>query len=155
MAGDVREFAAVHDLDRVPPEISTSNRAVVWNLENRDGKRTKVPYISRRPAERASVNDPNTWGTFAEARAAVEDGNADGVGVVLGDGLVGIDLDGCRDPDTGAIDPMARAMIDFLASYTEVTPSGSGFTFFFGVCFPRMDGARATSSCTTAVGTSP
>jgi primase-polymerase (primpol)-like protein len=126
MTAATREFVPVFDLDRVPEEIANSTRAVVWNLEERDGKPTKVPYVSRRPAERASVNDPTTWGTFSEARAAVEDGKADGVGIVLGDGLIGIDIDDCRDPETGAITPAARAIVDIVGSYTEIRPSGCG-----------------------------
>lgn len=121
-----REFAAVFDLDLVPSEVTNSSRAVVWNLEERDGKLTKVPYVARRPNERASVNDSTTWGTFAEARAAVEDGKADGVGIVLGDGLIGIDIDDCRDPETGALTPAARAIVAVVGSYAEITPSDCG-----------------------------
>ena len=37
MTATTREFVPVFDLDRVPSEISNSSRAVVWNLEERDG----------------------------------------------------------------------------------------------------------------------
>jgi primase-polymerase (primpol)-like protein len=45
---------------------------------------------------------------------------------MLGDGLVGVDLDHCRDHATGAIAAPARAIIDALASYTEISPSDTG-----------------------------
>ncbi len=113
-------------LDRLPPEITNSTRAVVWKYEGRNGKRTKVPYKPQRTAERAAVDDPTTWGSFSDARAAVEDGKADGAGVVLGSGLVGIDLDQCRDLETGAIESWALAIVDFINSYTEISPSRRG-----------------------------
>ena len=58
-----------------------------------------------------------------------------GTGIVLGDlgdgrHLVGIDLDGCRDPETGAIDPWAQAVLDDLKSYAEVSPSGTSIKVF-------------------------
>lgn len=37
MTAATRDFVPVFDLDRVPSEISNSSRAVVWNLEERDG----------------------------------------------------------------------------------------------------------------------
>jgi hypothetical protein len=37
-----------------------------------------------------------------------------------------IDLDHCRDPETGIIEPWAQEIIDRLASYTEISPSGTG-----------------------------
>src|SRR5687767_4935391 len=92
----------------------------------RDGKPTKVPYQAHRPACKAAVNAPETWAPFAAAVAAFEDGKADGVGVVLGDGLVGVDLDACRDEQTGVITPEAQTIITDLDSYTEVSPSGTG-----------------------------
>ncbi len=113
-------------LDRLPAEILQSHRAVLWNHEQRDGKPTKVPYAPHDPESRAAVDDPQTWGTFAEAVTAYEEGKSDGVGIVLGDGLVGVDLDKCRDPETGEIDAEAQAIIRELDSYTEVSPSGRG-----------------------------
>ncbi len=113
-------------VDRLPPEVRASTRAVVWKRETRAGTATKVPYVPHRPRERAAVDNPATWGAFADALAAVGAGQADGPGIVLGAGLVGVDLDDCRDPESGAIDPAARAIVEALDSYTEVSPSGSG-----------------------------
>ena len=45
---------------------------------------------------------------------------------LLGDGWVGVDLDKCRDPETGIIEPSALAIIEKLHSYTEISPSGTG-----------------------------
>ena len=113
-------------VDRLPREIRESTRAVVWKSETRDGRATKVPYRPTRPTAHAAVNDPATWGTFAEALAAVVAGQADGPGIVLGEGLVGVDLDHCRDPHTGTIASWALAIVQALDSYTEVSPSGTG-----------------------------
>jgi primase-polymerase (primpol)-like protein len=44
----------------------------------------------------------------------------------LGDGLTVLDLDGCRDPEAGAIRPEAAVVVSRLDSYTEVSPSGTG-----------------------------
>src|SRR2546430_1743407 len=83
----------------VPCEIRESRRAVVWRYETRrDGKPTKVPYSPQRPHRRAAVNDPTSWGKFTTALAVVADGQADGPGIVLGNGLVGVDLDHVREP---------------------------------------------------------
>jgi primase-polymerase (primpol)-like protein len=70
-------------IGRLPPELLQSPRAVLWNYEERDGKQTKVPYDPKRPALKAAVNDSSTWGAFVDALSAVEDGKADGVGIVL------------------------------------------------------------------------
>ena len=114
------------NLGKLPVEILESARAVLWKYEIRKGKRTKVPYVPSDPFRRASVTDPSTWGSFPEACDAFEDGKADGVGIVLGDGLVGVDLDRCRDPQTGVIEPHALTIIKPLGSYTEISPSGRG-----------------------------
>ncbi len=42
------------------------------------------------------------------------------------DPYTGVDLDKCRDPETGEIEPWARSIIDRLKSYTEISPSGCG-----------------------------
>src|SRR4029077_17137984 len=55
-----------------------------------------------------------------------------GIGFVLteGCGLVGGDLDGCRDPVTGMIEPWAQAIIDRRETYFEISPSGTGIRFW-------------------------
>ena len=85
-----------------------ARRWVIWNLEARHGHPTKVPYQAECPSTRASSTDPTTWSDFDTAHAAVEDGKADGVGFVLGDGYVGVDLDACRDPETGVMTAEAQ-----------------------------------------------
>ena len=111
---DVARLNDPLNLDRVPAAIRESTRAVVWHYEERDGKLTKVPDVPSDPSRRASVTDPSTWDSFSVARDAVEDGKADGAGFVLGDGWVGVDLDKCRDPETGIIEPSALAIIEKL-----------------------------------------
>jgi hypothetical protein len=41
-----------------------------------------------------------------------------------------VDLDGCRDPHSGRIEPWAKAIIRRLNSYTEISPSGTGLRIF-------------------------
>ena len=84
------------------------------------------------------ADNSSTWGSRAEAerRAAAlpRPHGAGGVGLELGehDGLAigGIDLDTCRD-DSGTLAPWALEVVDRLASYAEVSPSGTGAKVFF------------------------
>lgn len=113
-------------LESLPVEVRSTTRAVVWKKELRDGLWTKVPYQAERPHVLASVDNPATWATFDHAYNAVFDAKADGVGIVLGNGLVGIDLDQCRNPETGEIHPDRLELIRALDSYTEISPSETG-----------------------------
>jgi primase-polymerase (primpol)-like protein len=124
--GQGAKVATMIEVDVLPVDLRESDRAVLWNRELRDGKPTKVPYQVHRPAQKAAVDDPATWAPFRAAVAAYADGKADGVGVVLGGGVVGVDLDSCRDPATGTITPEAQGIIDALNSNTEISPSGTG-----------------------------
>jgi putative DNA primase/helicase len=51
-----------------------------------------------------------------------------GIGFVLTkeSGIVGIDLDACRDPETGAFEGWAIEVMRLIKSYWEVSPSGTG-----------------------------
>ncbi len=60
----------------------------------------------------ASSTDPATWGTYEEAAAAAQ--RYDGVGFVINNVVVLIDLDGSRDAATGTIEPWAQNIVDFL-----------------------------------------
>ena len=72
----------------------------------------------------AKSNDPKTWTSFKEVVRHLR--HVDGIGFMLGDGFSGVDLDKCRDPQTGHINDQAMQIINELRSYTEVSPSGTG-----------------------------
>jgi putative DNA primase/helicase len=123
----------------IPQPLRDRAQWVVWRWVERDGKRTKVPH-SPLTGQQASSTDPATWGSYADACAFRErHGWVAGVGFVVTpqDDVVGIDLDHCRDAETGAIAPWAQALVDQLDSYSEVTPSGTGLrVFVFGTLPP-------------------
>jgi putative DNA primase/helicase len=97
--------------------------------ESTDGK--KIPYRLDEPAVQAKVNDETGWGTLHEARRVYEAAGFDGIGVKLsGDGLACIDLDKCRDAQTGAITSEAQRIVDELNSFTEISFSGAGLHVF-------------------------
>lgn len=117
-----------------PAELAQRAQWVAWKLTPREGepKPTKVPYDAR-TGRLASTTDRSTWASFEEAAAfcAAHDW-ASGVGYVLSsdDPYVGVDLDACRDPQTGRLEPWARAIVKRLNSYTEISPSGTGLRIF-------------------------
>jgi putative DNA primase/helicase len=114
-------------LENIPNELRTRRQWLVWRLENKNGKATKVPY-NVQPAQPASTNDPTTWSSFEEAQNALNEGGLNGIGFVFTaeDPYVGIDLDKCRDPETGQVEPWATQIIADLGSYTEISQSGKG-----------------------------
>jgi hypothetical protein len=64
-------------------------------------------------------------------------GRASGLSFALnGDGLVGIDLDDCRDPGTGDLEEWASDIIGRFRSYAEVSPSGRGIRIFLRGTLP-------------------
>ncbi len=92
----------------------------------------KVPKRPDAPTRNASTTDPATWGTYEQARAAVEAGKAEEAGFVFAgdDPYVGIDLDHCRDPETGEIEVWAREIIERLDSFSQPSVSGTGVHVF-------------------------
>ena len=111
-------------VETVPHALRERPSWVVWRLERQDERSVKPPY-NPRTGQKASCSARATWGTFDEALGALEEG-FDGIGFQLTPPFVGVDLDGCRDPETGFIDGGAMAIIEQLDSYTEVSPSGRG-----------------------------
>ena len=112
---------------------------VAWRLEARTagGKKSKIPYIGTQAKAQA---DAGPWLTRSKAESAAQallrDGGEGGVGVEFttlpcGRALGGIDLDACRYPVTGEIEPWASEVIATFASYAEVSPSKTGVKVFF------------------------
>jgi putative DNA primase/helicase len=117
-------------VQNIPEQLAERPQWVCWRLEERDGKSTKVPYTPG-TLRRASSTDLMTWRTFSEALAAYEAGEPpyDGIGFVFcsADPFVGIDLDGCRNPETGEVAPWAQKIISRVQEgYVEASPSGTG-----------------------------
>jgi putative DNA primase/helicase len=114
------------DLERIPAELRQLPRWVLWKLETRDGKTTKIPYAII--GHRADTTNKATWTTFQQAREVqrTQAGYA-GLGCVIAPPYVGVDLDKCRDPESGEVEPWALQAIADLDSYTELSPSGRGF----------------------------
>ncbi|MDP9477887.1 MAG: hypothetical protein M3R38_19760 [Actinomycetota bacterium] len=114
-------------LGRVPEEMRHYRHWLVWKLERRDGKETKIPYIAG-GVGRASTTDSRTWRTFEEAVEALKTGRYNGIGFVFssGDPFAGVDLDKCRDPETGGLEDWAAQIVQQLGGYAEASPSGTG-----------------------------
>ena len=106
-------------ISRVFRDYAGTPRWVEWKEANGN----KIPYITG-TRRKASVTEPSTWRKLSDCRNAR-------CGLVLnGDDLGGIDLDGCRDPKTGALTPWAAEIIADFDSYAEISPSGTGVKIF-------------------------
>jgi hypothetical protein len=121
----------------IPRELRQLNRWVVWRyVQDVDPETGDVdfdkPPVNARTGGLASSTNKATWSTFFEALAAYCKGDLDGMGFVLNgeNDLVAVDLDKCRDPVSGAIEPWGRDIVQALDTYTEVSPSGEGLRLF-------------------------
>jgi putative DNA primase/helicase len=113
--------------DGIPLELRARSQWVAWRLVLRDGRWAKVPFdpVGMRPAR---TNDPHSWRSFELALRRYERGEVDGVGFVFSrdDPYAGVDPDGCRNPVSGDIAVWATDILEFVRSYAEVSPSGTG-----------------------------
>jgi putative DNA primase/helicase len=132
------------NFDGIPTVLTPINHWTTWRREqNEKGRPTKMPYRPALPTRKASSTKPNTWATFQAARAVYEreENGFDGVFFTMTEELelVGIDLDHCVDPETGAIEPWALAVAHRLNSYTELSPSRTGLRI---LCRGKKPGDR-------------
>ena len=91
--------------------------------------RRQVDEGALRPRDRthrASSTDPTTWSSYE----ATEGHEKIGFVFTEDDPYCGIDLDDCIDPETGKMSKEARLIVGRFASYTEVSPSGTGVKIF-------------------------
>ncbi len=117
-------------IENIPEQLTERPQWVCWRSEDRNGKKTKVPYTPG-TERRASSTDLMTWRTFREAVEAYERAEPPyaGIGFVFcsADPFAGIDLDGCRDPETGEVAQWAQDLINAVSEgYVEASPSGTG-----------------------------
>jgi putative DNA primase/helicase len=119
---------ALHVLpEGIPDELKKRPQWVCWRYARQGEKWTKLPF-NPRTGRKASSTNLLCWSRFVTVFDAYTGGGYDGVGLVLcsGDPFTGVDLDGCRDSETGMIAAWAAEIVRELDSYTELSPSGSG-----------------------------
>lgn len=117
----------VPDFQKIPFELQNRRQWVLWRVIKRDGKETKIPWSVYDKA--ASSTDPDTWHEFECVVMRYREGYHAGIGFVfaVGDGYAGIDLDACRNAETGAIARWAQQWIDKSNDcYCEISPSETG-----------------------------
>ncbi len=120
----------------IPRELLDRPQWVLWRLENRDGRPTKIPYqIS---GVRASSTDQTTWNTAEAVWDVYQDGGYSGIGFVFStdDPYCGIDLDDSVDEE-GNLMPWAMPIVARLNSYTEISPSGTGVKIWIKARLPE------------------
>ncbi|WP_342051564.1 MULTISPECIES: phage NrS-1 polymerase family protein [unclassified Cupriavidus] len=120
-----RPVALPVNFDGIPSELKSQPHWVLWDYEKKEnGKWTKPPRQLN--GQYAKPNDPATWSTFEEVRGAYEKGGFDGIGVMVRDGICGIDLDHVLST-SGDLERWAQEVVDqYAGTYVERSPSGDG-----------------------------
>jgi hypothetical protein len=112
--------------DQIPSELKNINRWLCWRYSKTPrstGKFGKVPHsIADRQAD---ITDVRNWLPFATAVQQYGRGRYDGIGIVLANGLVGVDLDDSVGPNA-SLDPEANYVLRLLNTYVEESVSGTG-----------------------------
>src|SRR5687768_15856672 len=104
----------------IPTTLTSRRQWCSWRFEDDPERPEKPKKVCKNPRTggNAMSNNPSTWGSYAAAMDAVKKRQHVGVGYFFDndDGLVGIDLDGCIDPQTGAVAAWARGWLERLQS---------------------------------------
>jgi hypothetical protein len=115
--------------EAIPSQLKALPQWVVWRYSWQKGKWDK-PLLQSHTGNLASHSSQKTWSDYQAAiNAYLFDGaNLDGIGFVFKkeNSLLGIDLDDCRNPQTGDIEPWAQEIIDQFNTYTEISTSETG-----------------------------
>src|SRR4051812_39880568 len=115
--------------DGIPIVLKQRPQWVVWKYVWRKDQWTKVPYIAG-GGGKASTTDLLTWRPFKDALEAFQTDRYDGIGFVFcsGDPYAGVDLDGCRNPETGELEEWSAEIVEKFENfvYAEASPSGEG-----------------------------
>ena len=118
----------IKQLDNLPQVLRSHGEFCLWNYEEKDGRKTKVPYNPNHTTYHASVNKPETFAPFDKTVRAARDFS--GIGIRVSESLTGIDIDHCYNED-GSLSDLAQDIISTMDAYTELSPSGKGLHIYF------------------------
>lgn len=116
-------------IGQIPHALKALERWFVWKAVPNGDRVDKVPH-NHRTGHPCNAHDPVMWSSFKDIIDAHARGCWSGIGVLPGEGVLGVDLDKCRDPETGAVESWAQEIVDRIDSYTETSPSGTGLRVF-------------------------
>ena len=136
----VVQFKPFQPPGHVPDMLRQSRSWIGWRerWDQKTGKIDKLPVCI--PDGRGDdFLNPTRHVDYDTAVKAVKRLGLSGVGFVVTKdcGVGGGDLDKCRDPATGAVEPWAQKIIDFGETYIETSPSGKGLRFWFLGALPN------------------
>lgn len=130
----------------VPDVMKHFNNWVLWVIEDKNGRKTKVPYSANYKG-RASSTNKNTWCPFDKAMSVYK-AHKDiycGVGFVFSKdtGLIFIDIDHCFTDEHKLYKSKADIVHRFKNTFWEISQSGSGL---HGFCFGDIPHAVKNSN---------
>lgn len=124
--------------EAIPATLKALSHWVCWRAIPSGERIEKIPVCAESDRN-ASTTNPDTWTDYNTAgmKACTTEGLGLGFVFTKSAGIVGVDLDKCRDASTGAIEPWASEIVDALDSYTEISPSGTGLHIFVSGELPQ------------------
>jgi len=127
----------------IAPELKAIDAWVMWRYVQRakpSGEKVWAKMPMTVEGRAASSTNPLTWTTYGDVvDTLIMDDTFDGIGLVLGADVQGIDLDDCRDLESGVLTDFAQEVLDRVDGYAEVSPSGTGLKIFSRT---NLDGSR-------------
>ena len=133
--------------DEIPIVLSALPQWIRWRWTWNAVRRywTKVPVCAS-AARNASATDPKTWGAFADVVSRLEQDEVDGIGFVFtaSDPFCGVDLDKCRNPETGTISDEALDVLVALDGYAELSVTGTGVHVIVRASLGDLGGKKST-----------
>lgn len=114
-------------IENIPEYLRNNGLFNVWRYEDRDGRRTKMPYNPNSPQDKGRSNDRSTFAPLNTAAARAN--GFDGLGIGIFDSVAAIDIDHCMTG--GKLSDMAADIVETMDAYTETSPSGEGLRILF------------------------
>lgn len=125
--------------ENIADDLAARDQWLVWEYEWKVDREewSKVPKDGAGGGYNINATDPENGVAFDVAVETYESGDYDGLGYITDpDSLVvGFDWDDCRDPERpkGSVPDVVGETVTDLETYTEVSPSGTGYRqFAFG-----------------------
>ena len=106
-------------------DLKKHKQWVNWIYSETKNGITKVPISPKGKKTGTNKQYQYTWTTFENAK---NNKNADGIGLILTNGVCGIDID-----KRNINNPIVRDIFNLMDTYTEYSPSGKGFHLLFSV----------------------